>query len=53
MGVATTTYYMEHRVLLDKLTVTHLVNKFPVFYSTRSSSIVLTRDQHWALSLTR
>jgi len=38
------------RVLLEKLMVTHLVKKFPVFYGTRRFITIFTRDRHWSLS---
>jgi len=38
------------RVLLETLTVTQLVRKFPAFYRTRRLITVLTRDRHWSLS---
>ena len=44
------------RVLLKKLTVPQLVNKFPVFYGTRILITAFTRDRHlcpaWARSVT-
>jgi hypothetical protein len=38
------------RVLLEKLTVTQLVKKFPAFYGTRRFITVFTRSSHWSLS---
>jgi hypothetical protein len=34
------------RVVIEKLTVTHLVNKFPVFYGNRRFITVFTRARH-------
>jgi hypothetical protein len=41
------------RVLLDKLTVTQLVTKFPAFYGARWFITVFTRACHWSLSCSR
>jgi hypothetical protein len=41
------------RVLLEKLVVTQLVNKFSTFYGTRRFIIVFTRARHWSLSSAR
>jgi len=41
------------RALLQKLTVIHLVKKFPVFYGNRSVITVFTRIRHWNLSWAR
>jgi hypothetical protein len=38
------------RVVLEKLTVTHLLKKFPSFYGTRKSITVFTRARHWSVS---
>jgi len=38
------------RVLLQKLTVTQLVKKFPAFYRTRRFITVFTTARHWSLS---
>jgi hypothetical protein len=38
------------RVLLKKLTVTQLLNKFPAFYGTRSFISVFTTVRLWSLS---
>jgi hypothetical protein len=38
------------RALLEKLTVTHLIKKFPAFYWTRRVITVFTRASHWSLS---
>jgi hypothetical protein len=40
-------------VLLQKLTVTQLVNKFPAFYGTRRFIIMFTTARHWSLSWAR
>jgi hypothetical protein len=40
-------------LLLEKLTVTRLVKKFPAFYGTLRFTIVFTIARHWSLSLTR
>jgi len=40
-------------VLLEKLTVTHLVNKLPDFYGIQKFITVFTTDRHWSLSWTR
>jgi hypothetical protein len=40
-------------VLLEKLTVTQLVNKYPVFYGLRIFIAVFTRTRHWTLSWAR
>jgi hypothetical protein len=37
------------RVLLEKLIVAQLVNKFSVFYGIRSFITVFTRARHWSL----
>jgi len=41
------------RILLVKLTVSHLVKKFPSFYRTRRFITAFTRARHLYLSLTR
>jgi hypothetical protein len=41
------------RVLLEKLTVTQLVKKFPTFYGTRRFITVFTRTRQWSLSWAR
>jgi hypothetical protein len=41
------------RVLLAKLTVTQLVNKFPFSYGIQSLVTVITRAWHWSLSSAR
>jgi hypothetical protein len=41
------------RVLLEKLTVTQLVKKFPAFYETRRFITVLIRTRHWSLPWAR
>jgi len=41
---------MEQRVILDKLIVTQLVNRFLVFYGTRRVITVFTRARQWSLS---
>jgi hypothetical protein len=41
------------RVLLQKLTVTQLVKKFPTFYGTRRIITVFIRSRHWSLSWAR
>jgi len=41
---------MEQRVLLKKLTVTQLVNKFPEFYGTSRFITVFTTARKWPLS---
>jgi len=38
-------------VILDKLTVTQIVKKFPAFYWTPRFITVFTRARHWSLSL--
>jgi hypothetical protein len=38
------------RALLEKLIVTQIVKKFPVFYGTRRFITVFTRAHHWFLS---
>jgi hypothetical protein len=38
------------RVLLEKLTVTQLVKKFPAFYGTRGFITVFTTVRNWSLS---
>jgi len=38
------------RVLLEKLTVTQLVKKFPAFYGTRSFITMFTKARHLFLS---
>jgi len=43
----------QSRDLLEKLTVTELVKKFPAFYGTRWSTDVFTRPRHWTLSWAR
>jgi len=40
-------------VLLQKLTVSQLVKKFPTFYGTRRFITALTRDRHLSLSWAR
>jgi len=40
----------RNRLLLQKLTVTQLVKKFPEFYGTRRFITVLTTAHHWSLS---
>jgi len=35
--------------LLETLTVTQLVKKFPSFYATRTFNPVFTRARHWSL----
>ena len=44
------TYSMEQRVLLEKLTVSQLVNKFPAFYVTRWFITPFTCARHLSLS---
>jgi len=39
--------------ILEKLTVTQLVKKFPAFYGTESFITVFTRGRHRSLSLAR
>jgi hypothetical protein len=39
-----------HGVLLKKLTVSQLVNKFPAFYGTRSYMTVFTKARNRSLS---
>jgi hypothetical protein len=41
------------RVLLEKLTVAQLVNKFSAFYGTRMFITVFTRARHWSISWAR
>jgi hypothetical protein len=41
------------KVLLEKLTVTQLANKFPAFYETRSFITMSTRVRHLSLSWAR
>jgi hypothetical protein len=41
---------MEQRVILDKLIVTQLVNRFLVFYGTRRVITVFIRARQWSLS---
>jgi hypothetical protein len=41
------------RVLLEKLTVTHLVKKYPAFYGTQKFITVFTRARHWLQSWAR
>jgi len=38
-----------NRNLLEKLTVTQLLKKFPDLYATRRFIIVYTRPRHWSL----
>jgi hypothetical protein len=38
------------RILLEKLIITHLVNKFHAIYETRRIITVFTRACHWSLS---
>jgi hypothetical protein len=40
-------------VLLEKLTVTHLIKKFCVFHANQSFITVFTRASHWSLSRAR
>jgi hypothetical protein len=40
-------------VLLEKLIVTQLVKKFPVFYETQKFITVFSRARHWSLSRTK
>jgi len=46
---------LHHEIngVLEKLTVTQLVKKFPAFYGTRMLSIVFTRTRYWPLSWAR
>jgi len=39
--------------LLEKLTSTQLVKKFPAFYGTRRFITVFTRARHWSESWAR
>ena len=41
------------RVLLEKLTGSHLVKKLPAFYGNRRFNTAFTRDRHLSLSWTR
>jgi len=43
-------YVLRSRVLLEKLTVTQLVRKFPAFYAVRRFITMFTRARHWSLS---
>jgi len=38
------------RVLLKKLTVAHLVKKFPLIYVTQRFTAILSRSRHWSVS---
>jgi hypothetical protein len=38
------------RILLEKLIVSQVVNKFPEFYVTRTLITVFTTARHWTLS---
>jgi hypothetical protein len=38
------------RVLLEKLAIAQMDEKFPAFYGTRRFITVLTRNCHWTLS---
>jgi hypothetical protein len=53
-GVVTITLRrLWNRLLLEKLTVTYLVKKFPAFYGTRRFIIMFTRARHWFVSWAR
>jgi len=43
------TSYME-QILLETLTVTQLIKKFPAFYENQRLIIVFTRSRYWSLS---
>jgi len=45
--------YPWSRVLLEKLTVTHLVKEVSAFYGTRRFVTAFTRSRHWSLSWAR
>jgi len=40
-------------ILLEKITVTQVVKKFPAFYLTRKFITVFTWARHWSLSRAR
>jgi hypothetical protein len=46
-------YSLSGKILLEKLTVTKLVKKFPTFYGTRSFITMFTAARHWFISLAR
>jgi hypothetical protein len=51
MMITTTTITNPwRRVLLEELTVTQLVKKFPAFYVSRRSITIFTIARHWYLS---
>jgi hypothetical protein len=39
-----------NKVLIEKLTVTHLVKKYPAFHGIRRFITVFTTAHHWSLS---
>jgi len=43
--------YSMNKVLLEKLTVSQLVKKFPAFYGTRRFNTASTSARHLSLSL--
>jgi hypothetical protein len=49
ISVLTTKPAPCNKVLVDKLTVTQLVKKFPAFYGTRRFITVFTTARHWSL----
>ena len=50
VGVLHFTYLLHAAVLLEKLTGSHLVKKFPTFYGTRKFITAFTRAHHLSLS---
>lgn len=46
-------YSVCNRILLEKLIVAHLINKFPAFYASRRFIITNSTACYWAVSLAR